>query len=242
MPAFRHQDERKLSPGALLSLLQWSDTLFPSGAFSHSFGLESAVDEKKVQNGSDLSAWIRAKLIHQCFPCDLVVIGQAYRAGQNEDFDALQKIAESAYAMRLPREIREAGSMIASRLIQTAAELYHCDWTTLCQNGLSSGELKGDPAVAFAIVSIGAKIPLPYAFFSYLYMFIAGQVSASLRLLPIGQQEGQFIIHRLLSWVEICEKKGMVINDTTCEPHTFMPASEIASMQHETSQVRLFQS
>lgn len=231
-----------LSASALLSLLQWSDTLFPSGAFSHSFGLESAVDEKKVRKGDDLSKWIRAKLIHQLFPCDLVFMGQAYRAALAEDLSAIQKIDAIAHAMRLPREVREGGSMIASRLLRTGAECYRETFITSCLSLFSKGVLKGDPAVIFGIVVLAANIPLEAGCFAYLYMFISGQVSASLRLMPIGQQEGQRIIHTLLSWLEGCEAIKKAINDTSSEARSFMPASEITCMQHETSQMRLFQS
>ncbi len=234
--------ELTLSASALLAILQWSDSLFPSGAFSHSFGLESAVDEKKVQNGKDLVQWIRAKLIHQVFPCDLVLLQQAYEAGKNKDIERLQKIDETAYAMRLPRELREGGSMVASRMIQTAAALYPCDWTRSCHNKMASEALKGDAAVAFGIMSLAAKIPLPAASLAYLYLFIAGQVSASLRLLPIGQQEGQKMIHQLLNELDKNEAMNERTAESTEEPMSFMPASEIGSMQHETSKVRLFQS
>lgn len=231
-----------LSPAALLSLLQWSDTLFPSGAFSHSFGLESAVDEKKVQNGSDLFEWVRAKLIHQLFPCDWVFLKQAYVAALNFDFSAIQKLNETAHAMRLPREVREGASMIAARMIQTGSALYPETVLTSFKKSTLRGEQKGDPAVAFALVAVSAEISLPAASFAYLYMFISGQVSASLRLLPIGQEEGQGIIHDLLTWAEKSKEMDRVIKNQTAEPMSFMPASEIACMQHETSKVRLFQS
>lgn len=232
----------KLSPAALLSLLQWSDTLFPSGAFSHSFGLESAVDEKKVQNGADLIQWIRAKLTHQVFPCDLILLRQAYDAASKNNIEAFQKIDEIAHAMRLPREVREGGSMIAFRMIQTGAELYPNPFMTSCLRLFSKKQFKGDPAVVFGLVAFSAQIPLEAAFFSFCYLFISGQVSASLRLLPIGQQEGQRLIHGLLAWLEENEAMKRAMHDEAVEPKSFMPASEIASMQHEISKVRLFQS
>lgn len=230
------------SPAALLSLLQWSDSLFPSGAFSHSFGLESAVDEKEVQNGPDLIQWIRAKLTHQIFPCDLILLRQAYDAALKNNIEALQKTDEIAHAMRLPREIREGGSMIAFRMIQTGAELYPDTFMTSCFHLFSKKQLKGDPALAFALVAYAAKIPLEAASFAFCYLFISGQVSASLRLLPIGQQEGQRLIHVLLTWLEKNEAMKRAMHDEAVAPQSFMPASEIASMQHETSKVRLFQS
>jgi len=149
---------------------------------------------------------------------------------------------EIAYTMRLCREVREGGSMIAFRMIQTGADLYPDAFMTSCLRLFSKKERKGDPAVAFALVAYAEKIPLEAASFVFCYLFISGQVSASLRLLPMGQQEGQRLIHDLLVWLEKSETMKQAINNETAEPMSFMPASEIASMQHETSNVRLFQS
>ncbi len=231
-----------LSSASLLSLLQWCDSLFPSGAFSHSFGLESAVHTGKVRNGTDLLAWIRAKLIHQIFPCDCVFLIAAHRAGIANDLASIQKHAAKAYAMRIPREIREGGRMVAARLIQTAAELYPMPWTQACEQLHSTGKLKGDPAIAFGIAAAAAEIPILAARLGYLYLFISAQVSSALRLIPIGQQEGQEIIHTTLNWAEKREEMHRSDFFSDRNPSAFMPASEIRSMQHECSEVRLFQS
>lgn len=232
----------KLSSAALLSLLQWCDSFFPSGAFSHSFGLESAVQSEKVSNGKDLSRWIETKLIHQVIPCDLILLGKSYEAGLSNNLLHVQTLDATGHAMRFPREVREGGRMIALRFIETAAELYPTDWTIACKNLISKGPLKGDPAVAFGIVGFAANIPLQATRFGYLYIFISGQVSAALRLLPIGQHEGQKIIRTLLNWVEKRDEMSDSVNLSDRKPSAFMPASEIRSMQHERLEVRLFQS
>ncbi len=231
-----------LSSRTLLSLLQWCDSLFPSGAFSHSFGLESAVQFGTVNNETELSDWIRARLHHQVFPCDLVLVRQAFEASVKHDLERIQAIDETAYAMRLAKEVREGGKMIASRLLQTAAELTPNPWTRSCQVLFTSGQLKGDPAVAFGITACGGGIPVDAACLGYVYLFISGQVSAALRLISIGQQAGQRIIHNSLTWADEAlreDQETVVLNP---EPMTFMPAAEIGTMQHETHTVRLFQS
>jgi len=230
-----------LSSTSLLSLLQWCDTLFPSGAFSHSFGLESATQSGKVKNGDDLFDWIRSKLRHQLFPCDLVFISRSHRASHARDFTKLQAMDASFFSLRLPREIREGGQMIASRLIQTAAKLYPSPFTKEVEKLYISGRLKGDPAIAFGMFAAASNIPVEPALLGYLYMFISGQVSAGLRLISIGQQEGQTIIQTLIEWVSQDEKVAKV-DQTEKEVSSFMPALEIASMQHEVSTLRLFQS
>ncbi|MEO2055738.1 MAG: urease accessory UreF family protein [Nitrospira sp.] len=234
-----------LSSRALLSLLQWSDTLFPSGAFSHSFGLESAVQSGEVKDGTDLLSWIRIKMTHQIFPCDLILLSQTHHAAESGTPDKPEKVFQLdaiGYAIRLPKELREGGSMIASRFIQTAEELYPGPWIQSWRTFLSEGKIKGDPTVAFGLVSVGAGIPVLPTLLAYLYTFTSGQVSAALRLLPIGQMEGQRIIHSVLDWAEKSGKISEAINHPDREVSAFMPAAEIGSMQHERSGMRLFQS
>ncbi len=232
----------KLSPAALLSLLQHCDTLFPNGAFSHSFGLEAAVQSGKVLRGDDLVLWMRAKLTHQIYSCDLPLCARSHTAGKREDKTALKDLDAEGHAMRLPREIREGGRMIASRLIQSAASNYPCAWTRHCEKSFKTGELKGDPAVAFGIYSVGAGIPIEAALYAYLYIFISGQVSAALRLISMGQTEGQAIIKTLSEWAEKNMKLDALVHQHEKPLSAFMPAADIRAMQHENSPTRLFQS
>jgi len=234
-----------LTNRAFLSLLQWSDTLFPSGAFSHSFGLESAVQSGKVKDGAGLSDWIRVKMIHQIFSCDLILLSQTHQAAEDGTPDKPEKILQLdaiGYALRVPKELREGGSMIASRLIKTAEELYPGHWIKSWRKLFVEEKIKGDPAVAFGVVAVSARIPLLPTLLAYLYIFTSGQVSAALRLLPIGQTEGQRIIHTVLDWADRSGKINEVLNQFDIEVSAFMPAAEIGSMRHERSGIRLFQS
>ena len=49
----------------LLSLLQIGDSNFPSGAFSHSFGLETYIQEEIVYSKETFFEWIRIYLEKQ---------------------------------------------------------------------------------------------------------------------------------------------------------------------------------
>jgi urease accessory protein len=107
---------------------------------------------------------------------------------------------------------------------------------------LKEGQLRGDPAVAFALAGVASERALVPTLIGYVYGMASGQVSAGLRLLPIGQGEGQRILARL--WREICEE-GMlekVLSESDATPASFQPALEIRSMRHEMAEMRLFQS
>ncbi len=232
----------ELSAEALLGLLQWSDSFFPAGGYAHSFGLEEAVRDGTVRDGEGLFRSIRAKLVHSVFPGEVVLLRGAYDAAVRQDLPAVCRRDEEGLAMRLPMEFREGGRAMGRRWIQMAADLYPSPWTGRCLAALGEGKLKGDPAVAFALAGAAAGRPLFPTVVGYLYGIASGQVSAGLRLLPIGQGEGQRILSRL--WKEICEAHGLegLLLESDAAPSSFQPAMEIRGMRHETAGMRLFQS
>lgn len=143
--------------------------------------------------------------------------------------------------MRLPREHQEGGRAIGRRWIQMTADLYPGRWANRCLEALSHGRLRGDPAVAFALAGAAAGRPLIPTLIGYLYGVASGQVSAGLRLLPMGQGEGQRILHQVLS--VLGEADGpMAERMEEAVPFSFQPALEIRGMRHETAEMRLFQS
>jgi urease accessory protein len=231
-----------LSAEALLGLLQWCDSFFPAGGYAHSFGLEEAVRDGTVRDAEGLYRSIHAKMIHSVFPGECVVLRSAYAAAMREDLLRICKLDEEGIAMRLPMEFREGGRAMGRRWIQMTADLYPTPWTKRCLDALGEGTLRGDPAVAFALAGMAAGRPLLPTVIGYLYGIASGQVSAGLRLLPIGQGEGQRILSRL--WKEICEEKGLegILLERDTAPSAFQPALEIRSMRHETAEMRLFQS
>lgn len=231
-----------LSTKDLLGLLQWCDSLFPAGSYAHSFGLEEAVRDGTVRDGDGLFQSIRAKLIYSVFPGECVLLRAAYEAAIRHDLMALSALDEEGMAMRLPTEFREGSRAIGRRWIQMTADLYPSTWTGGCLDALGAGRLRGDPAVAFALAGVAAERPLVPTLIGYVYGIASGQVSAGLRLLPIGQGEGQRILARL--WIEICEEGAMekILSARDAASASFQPALEIRSMRHEMAEVRLFQS
>jgi urease accessory protein len=237
-----HGLEMNLSPKDLLGLLQWCDSLFPAGGYAHSFGLEEAVRDGTVRDGEGLFRSIRAKMAHSVFPGECVLIRKAYAAAVQADLKTLSALDEEGMAMRLPMEFREGSRAIGRRWIQMTADLYPSSWTRGCLEALGEGRLRGDPAVAFALAGAASERALVPTLIGYLYGTASGQVSAGLRLLPIGQGEGQRILARL--WREICDEGTLekVLSESDATPASFQPALEIRSMRHEMAEMRLFQS
>src|SRR6267142_4313324 len=108
---------------ALLTLLQFADGLFPAGGFSHSFGLETYVQDGRVRDRRDLEAFIAAHLEGSAGPADAaaaaLAVGLARRA-DSEDWIALDARLD---AMKSVPEFRTASRQMGRQALRIAAGL-----------------------------------------------------------------------------------------------------------------------
>ena len=65
-------------------LFQLVDSAFPTGAFSHSFGLETAFQEKKIDKPIELYNWLKSYVSGSLAPTEGVVVYLTYQAIQKE--------------------------------------------------------------------------------------------------------------------------------------------------------------
>lgn len=84
------------------------------------------------------------------------------------------------------------------------------------------------------------KIPCEDAIQGYLYSSIVMTVNCALRLMSLGQTEGQILINRLLP---VLKEQWRAVSELPTERiHSFALAQEIHAMKHETLYSRLFMS
>src|SRR5919108_5122323 len=92
---------------AFLRLLQLTDTAFPTGAFAHSFGLETYVARGAVDTAATLEAFIANTLLHAVAPGDGVACHAAAHAGTDWEC-VVQQLDRRLTAMKTVTEFREA--------------------------------------------------------------------------------------------------------------------------------------
>src|SRR5260370_38557438 len=80
-----------LSPGGKMNLrlLQLGDSALPIGGYSHSWGLEAAIDRKLVRDAASLEGRVRTWLVHVVGPLEGVIVASVARAVGNEDWPAV---------------------------------------------------------------------------------------------------------------------------------------------------------
>lgn len=225
---------------AWLALQQLLDSALPIGGFSHSFGLETLVQEGAVRNGSGLEQFARAMLRQSWAPADAMVIKAVYRDVPKGRLDRLWQVDRLVHVQRLGLESRIGLEKMGKRLLRLAMAIHPELALAELAQAAKAGECSVSHPLVYGWVCLRLGISLEQAVQGYLYGCVLTCVNSALRLLPLGQTEGQAILARLLPvivevWEEQCDQQPE-------EAWTNMPHAELAMMRHESLYSRLFMS
>ena len=207
---------------ALLKLAAWLSPSFPVGAFTYSHGLEWAVESGDVFDCASAQSWIEICLRHGAGRNDAILLVHSMRGGDIEELDALARALASSKERALETEAQ--GAAFAATI---------------------AGAWNGDPTphaypVAIGLAAQAHACPERETASMYLHAFVSNLVSAAIRLVPLGQTEGQNIIAAMHA--VIASLTDEVLTASLDDIGGCALLSDIASMRHETQPVRLFRS
>jgi urease accessory protein len=229
-----------MTPDSLLALLQFSDGLFPAGAYAHSFGLETYVQAETVSNAIEAERIVRAQLQGSTSRADAVAVVIALRASEADDLSGCLELDTTLEAMKSAAELREASRQLGRQSLRIARALIDTPLVSEFARLADANRTPCHHAVVFGIVA-GTFGWSPFeAAAAYLYSSSAAMVGAALRLVPLGQMQGQIIIRKMAPLI------ASLADDATklgvAEMSSFAPALEIAAMRHARLEARLFRS
>lgn len=218
-----------LTDTALLRLLQLTDSAFPTGAFAHSFGLETYVVRGNVRDATTLEAFIVNILLSAVAPSDGVACAAVYRAGDDWQ-DVVQALDQRLTAMKTVTEFRQASRALGTRLLRTAVQLFEVSRAASYLAAIDAKRLHGHLSLAYGLICHDLHLPLQPALMAWFRQHCAALVSVGVRLIPLGQTEGQaLLVHlggQILSAVALVLERG--VNDLA----SFAPGQELAGMMH----------
>jgi urease accessory protein len=224
--------------GPLARLLAWLSPAYPTGAFSYSHGLEMAVEEGAVTDRTGLVAYAEAALAQGAGAVDGGFLALSWRAASGGDVMVLDDLTDLAAAMRgtaeLALEATQPGHAFA---LATNAAWPHPGFAAYTAR--HPGRLTH--AVAFGAAAGFQGIPLRDAAFAWLAAFAANLVSAGVRLVPLGQTDGQVATAALLPAIAAAADAALAVRDAE-DIGSATPIIDLFSLRHETQYTRLFRS
>lgn len=218
----------------LLRLLHLVSPSLPIGSFTYSQGIEWAVEDGWIRTAEDLENWLENLLHTGMTYLDLPILQRLYTAVEQQDHDMLQYwigyLNASRETSELLQEEKNRGRALTDLLI--ALEIP--------QAALWKPLLAQSQSAAFAVAAVHWQIPLQQAAYGYVWSWLENLVLAAVKIIPLGQTQGQKVLHRMTPLLPEIVHAALAISDE--EIGASSPALAIASSRHETQYTRLFRS
>ena len=217
--------------------MAWLSPAYPVGAFSYSSGLEWAVEAGEIADAEDLRRWLNVVLSEGAAFCDAVFFAYAQRAAAVEDDATLVTVAELAAAFAPSKERHLETTAQGRALLETTRAVWPC----VALDRLVE-KWPGPYAypLAVGVAAAGHGIAVEPALSAYLQAVTANLISAGVRLIPLGQTDGQRILAKLEQIIAAAAARALITSLDEVGGAAFR--ADLASMRHEMQHTRLFRS
>ncbi len=230
---------------ALWCLLQTSDQFFPTGSFAFSHALEMYVAAGLVHDRAACRRLFIDLFNHAIGPTDMVFCAHAHRlAAGPEAADAklsfLTDLDRLLAATKVARELRLESQHVGRSFLRAAMALSPERLVQAFWQQVRQGVSPGHHAIVFGLVAHELGVPQTSALLAYLYTVAGSLVAAAVRLVPLGQSDGQRLLHELQPCcLELVQRYAHL---TPEDVWNGTPGLDIRSMQHERLYSRLCRS
>jgi urease accessory protein len=226
-----------VNAAALCRLMAWLSPAYPVGAFSYSGGVEWAVEAGDIRDGETLWDWLSVMIGDGGGFCDAVFFAHAHRAIADNDDAALRAVAELAAAFAPSKERFLETTAQGRAFLDVTQAVWPC--ATLARLAAVWDGPVALP-VAVGIACAGHGIAREAALHAFLQALVANWISAGVRLIPLGQTDGQRVLAALETTIAQAAARALATSLDDVGGCAFR--ADIAGMRHETQYTRLFRS
>jgi len=220
-----------------LALLQLVSPALPVGAFSYSEGLEALIQAGVLKDEAGLEQWLRAELGRGALRLEAAALselmGDLSRWVRGADDQARGRVLDLdswLLASREAAEMRAQQRQMGGSLLQLLADMGH---------PLPQPLSLAWPA-AWAWAALALQVPEREMVEGYLYGWVANQLSAAVRLLPLGPTRAQVVQQRLMPCITVEAEQLLAV-----DPRQLWSAgvgASLAQLSHAELYSRLFRS
>lgn len=225
---------------ALLRLQSWLSPAFPTGSYSYSHAIEWAVEAGHINDRRSLVDWLEADLRYGSGRNEAIFFSEAWRCTVAEDRAELFEIAELAAAFRGTSEFALESFQQGTACLNTLRLVWPDSLLDWLAETLRQHHVQPTLAVVLGVRSAKQGIPLRVGLPAFLQSYMANLVTAGVRLVPLGQTDGQLAIGALEQ--AVLAASAQAENATVDDLGSAAFMVDLASMAHETQYTRLFRS
>ena len=232
--------------GSLVSLLQLSDSAFPSGRYTLSYGLEALLQSGHLTVPSEsttLTALLGDSIRFGAAPSDGAGLACAHRAAGADDgvdLELLTQVDARLTAVKLPREARDASTRTGRAVLATASAAIGGSALHDYAEHVKAGRSPGNHAVVVGLLSARLGTPCLEAVVGELYAFSSSWVAAGVRLGLVDHRGAQAVLHRVRPVIAAAALEA--IDRDVSQISSCTPFLDVMAMRHEEAELRLFAS
>jgi len=214
--------------------MQLSSPTLPVGAFAYSQGLESAIEMGIIKDKDTFANWLKDSLIFSLKHVDLPLFERLYQCWEEDDSGAVLVWNKTLFAQRETKELRDEDHQLGLALARLLDDLGLKQATALRK------EKQLCFLTLFTLAACEWNIEMEQAANGFIWSWLDNQIAAAIKLVPLGQTDGQRVLSELLPIIPEIVEQGLAIKDDAIGAS--LPMMAILSSQHETQYSRLFRS
>ncbi|MBY4796860.1 urease accessory protein UreF [Collinsella sp. AGMB00827] len=219
-------------------MVQLLDSAFPTGAFAHTFGLETYFQDRRVHDAKTLKEVCTSYIVDGVADADAILVGEAHRAAAAGELDHLIELDQLCHAMKLSLEVRDASSMQGRQFLRSIRAICSDELLVAWRDLVREKEVRCHYPIVFGMYAALIGAPAEAAILAFLYATTGSLVLNAVRGVPLGQLAGVEVVHEMLPVLSAAAKRAQAcgVDDLA----TRCVGVEIASMRHERLHSRLF--
>lgn len=216
---------------AALPFVQAMDAFFPIGAYTMSNGMETYVQKKIVRDKESLFSFVKNYISILTF----TELGFAAHAAMGAEVEMLDGLCS---ASKVPKEVREGSRKLCSRFLKAESFIGNFKELTEYQKKIDKGSCEGYYCIAIGLLMRQLDMQIEEGLLLYGYNQISAMVNHGVKLVPLRQLEGQWVLHQTMVLLEQAVQKAMASD--ILELGVSGAAYDIRCMEHETLAARMY--
>lgn len=230
------QPMRDHNADSLLNALHLASPALPIGGFAYSQGFEQAVEDRLITNAEEACVWISDLLLLVMSRQEIPLWQACYEACARKDWKQLFIWNRELIALRETAELR-LESLQMGHSLQKIFKHWPLTEVLLTQ---SVEDQVWSYTAAHAALNAATGVNLEFALSAFLWSWLENQVMAAVKIIPLGQNDGQLLLHRLKPVILQAIRTGLVVAPE--EAGSAAIGLAITSSRHESQYSRLFRS